>query len=149
MCGCQYHIGSVVTALVVLLGGDCQPASAQASWLGFRNDTGVPLLVQSATVVNNQLRPGRAHLLYPREVSWESIPLPGKRILIVREARRPNRVLFQDAVLIAGKDLFFSIQAAPPLPPTNTSPARPRVILLPDKPAAPPPGMKPGEGSKR
>ncbi len=85
----------------------------QAAWLGFRNDLKVPVLVRVSTVVKNQVKPGKAAVLYPGEVAWEAVLQAGNRQIVIIEARKPNRLLFQDTVTV-NKDSFLSIQLHPP-----------------------------------
>jgi len=146
------NVGVVGLCGAVLL-GLLLPAAADAAWVGFRNDTGSPILVQGASVVNNQLRRGRARLLLPGEVYWDNVLLPGKKIIIVADTQQPTRVMSQDAIIVAGADLFFSVQLEPPPtppapkpnqpPPKGPPPAppQPKTKLVPDKPA---PNQLPG-----
>jgi hypothetical protein len=116
----------VVGLCGAVLFGLLLPIAAEAAWVGFRNDTGVPILVQGASVVNNnQLRRGRARLLLPGEVYWDNILLPGKKIIFIADAQQPTRILSQDAIIVAGADLFFSVQLEPPPTPPAAKPNQP------------------------
>lgn len=101
---------AVLLAPLILL---ALPAVVQAEWLGFRNDVKVPLIVRANIVVNNTIRAGKPYVVYPGEISWDAILQPGNRVIEIRDARNPKRVIFQDTVTI-NKDAFFSIQLDPP-----------------------------------
>lgn len=135
-------IGLLAAGLIGLL----VPAVAEAAWVGFRNDTGSPILVQGASVVNNQLRRGKPRLLLPGEVYWDCILLPGRKLIIVADAQQPNVTLYQDFIIVAAADLFFSVQKDMPLPlkqapKSRTPPPAPKAKLVPTKP---PPDQLPG-----
>jgi hypothetical protein len=128
------------------------PDAATAGWLGFRNETSGPVVVQGASSVNNIVRRGKPYLLYPGEVAWDFISVPGAKLLTVYDAKQPTQVLYQDTVLVAGADLFFAIQPEPltptpaPVTPTTATPApkggKPspaKVKLLPTRAPMPPP----------
>jgi hypothetical protein len=134
---------TAVVCLLALLVVAAEPARATAAWLGFRNDTKVPVIVQGATVQRigqrTIVRRGKAVGLSPGDVSWEPILELGNRIITVTEANPPGRVLYQGIVPILGNDLFFSIQLDPPPPPAKgEKPLPPRVKLVPAKPPMPP-----------
>src|SRR5438045_133033 len=74
------------------------PAWVQAAWLGYKNDTQTVIIVQSASAVNNQLRPGKAHVLYPGEIAWDAVTAPGPRRLSVYDPKQSNRLLLWDTV---------------------------------------------------
>jgi hypothetical protein len=134
-----------VVCLLALLEVAAEPSRAQAAWLGFRNDTKVPVVVQGATVQRRVVRLGKAVVLSPGDVSWEPILEAGNRIITVTEANPPGRVLYQGIVPILGNDLFFSIQLDPPPPPAKgEKPLPPRVKLVPAKPPMPPPRPRMG-----
>jgi len=122
--GCLRRAFLACLALAVWAGG------AEAGWLGLRNDLPTPVIVQGATVVNNVARPGRPHLLYPGEVTWDSILAPSVKHVVITDPKARNRVLYQGPIRCAGNDLFFSLRIDP-APPG-------RVLLVPGKvPAAP------------
>jgi hypothetical protein len=91
-----------------------QGGAPQGTWLGFRNDLNVPIVIQSGVMVRNVMRPqGKPRVLYPGEVSLDPIIPPGNRVIIIANAKRPNQVLLQDNLTI-NKDQFFSVQLDPP-----------------------------------
>lgn len=91
------------------------PSQAHAAWLGFRNDTSRPVMVQSLLVMDPRRPPrtGKPQQLYPREVTWDSVIQPGKRVIEIYDARRPTLLLGRTMIESAGNDLFFSLQMAP------------------------------------
>jgi hypothetical protein len=101
---------ATVLALAVL---GMLPANLQAAWLGFRNDLTIPIVIQRSIVINNQMRPEKAHVLYPGDVIQEPVLRPGNWTVTIAEYKKPRRVLFQDAILI-NADKFFSVQTAAP-----------------------------------
>jgi len=84
----------------------------QAGWLGFRNETNQPLIVRRASVVKKQVRWGKPVVLYPGEVSWDSVGEPGvKQITVFNAKKRPVYV----SKLVCGKDdQYFAIRLVPP-----------------------------------
>lgn len=117
----------LVPALAILA---LAPATLQAAWLGFRNDLKVPVIVRANTIVNNQARPGKPYLLYPGEVSWDSILQAGSRQVVIVDAKMPKRVLFQETITVI-KDSFFSVRLDPPTPPN-------KIKIVPTKMPPPP-----------
>ena len=118
------------------------PALAEAAWLGFRNDTKSPVIVQGASAGAGGVRRGKPHLLYPGDVSWDRLIQPGNKLITIYEYEnnKPNRILFQGTVPALGGDLFFSIQAeVVPTDPKAAAPAPPKVKLVPARPPTPPP----------
>jgi hypothetical protein len=107
--GCLLCKSVVLAPLIVLV----LPAGLQAAWLGFRNDVKVPLIVRANIVVNNTIRAGKPYVVYPGEISWDAVLQPGNRVIEIRDAKNPKRILFQDTITI-NKDAFYSIQLDPP-----------------------------------
>ena len=71
-----------------------------ASWLGYKNDTGSPVIIQSAIIVNSQLRWQKPHSLFPGEVAWDAIAAPGPRVIGVFDPKQNNRLIYQEGVTI-------------------------------------------------
>jgi hypothetical protein len=94
--------------LLAGLGLGAWPASAHGAWLGYRNDTKTPVIVQSHSIVNRMIRQGRPHLLYSGEVAWDPIIQAGQKIITVYDAKT-RAVLFQTTVTVTA-DLFLSAQ---------------------------------------
>jgi hypothetical protein len=109
LCGFCPSRGTVLA--VAVLG--FVPASLQAAWLGFRNDLAVPIVVQRGTLTNNQMRQEKPQVLYPGDVILEPVLRTGTWTVTIAEAKKPNRVLLQDTILL-NVDRFFSVQGVPP-----------------------------------
>jgi hypothetical protein len=99
---------TVAVAATVLM-----PTCADAAWLGYKNDTQTVIVVQSASMVNNQVRLGKAHTLYPGEIAWDAVTAPGLRRLSVFDPKQPLRPLHQDVFNVQNVDIFLSVQVAP------------------------------------
>ncbi len=116
------------------------PGAAEAGWVGFRNETTVPVVVQIGHVTANRVQQGKPLLLHPGNVTWERVLQPGNKVITIYEPAQ-RRVLFQGPLLYAGNDLFFAVQpdqapAAPPvMPPVAVTQ---KLKLVPTKPPAPP-----------
>src|SRR5262245_23696594 len=108
-------VGAVAWSLLALL-SPAATLAAPAAWLGFRNDTNMPVIVQGSSVVNNAMRHGKPNLLYQGTVSWERVTQPGSKIITIYDPKQPKLILFQGTVVIAAGDLFFSIEVDPPPP---------------------------------
>jgi hypothetical protein len=139
------HIGwfgfAVLAAAVV-------PSFADAAWLGYKNNTTAVVVIQASDVVVvngqvKQIRPGKAHTLYPGEVAWDPITAPGPRLLTVYDPKQNNRLVYQDRVDTNKNDIFLSLQMAQPpqVPGRPTQP--PKVVLLPIVLPAQAPGIQP------
>jgi hypothetical protein len=108
------------------------PASSWAGWLGIRNDVKDTLIVQSLPVTNRGAITAitRAKEMAAGEVAWESLLLPGNRLIRIYDNNKV--LLYQKTVPVMG-DLFFSIQLEPM---TN------KLLLVPIKAPVKPPGQK-------
>jgi hypothetical protein len=98
-----------IWVLPLLVALSAVPASAHAAWLGFRNDTSVPVVVQGTTMVNRQVRRTKPHLLYSREVAWDAILQAGNQMITVYDAKNPRLILYKGTIMVTG-DLFYSLQ---------------------------------------
>jgi hypothetical protein len=119
------------------------PEVGRAAWLGFRNDTTSPVIVQTTGIVNRIARQGKAHILMPGDVSWDQLIVPGSQLITIADAKQPIRTLYLNAIPFTGNDLFFSIQADLVTAPAGTKPRPPgvaptRVKLVPTKGPPPP-----------
>jgi hypothetical protein len=87
------------------------PAPAAAAWFGVRNDSNMVIIFQGASVDNNVVRRGKAHVLSPGQETWELIT-PGVKIVTVYDGRVPGRVLYERTFPVGPNDnlLFYSIQ---------------------------------------
>lgn len=101
-------------------------SSVQAAWLGFRNDSSIPVLVQSSCLVREKPRPLKFQTLYPGEVAWQSIVHAGLRKILIQEATTPSNMLLQATILCGSEDQFFSFQFIPPGPAKFVAVKKPR-----------------------
>jgi len=102
------HVQARQCMLATVLGVLLAPGAVHASWIGFRNDTDIPVVVQGASVVNHRLRWGKPHLLYPGELCWDCIVQAGKKQIVVCDAKK--RVLARLFLKCGTADQFFSVQ---------------------------------------
>lgn len=105
---------SCLGALLVLV--SLEKGSVQAAWLGFRNDSSIPVMVQSSCLIKEKPWPLKSQTLYPGEVAWQSILHAGPRRILIKEANTPNKFLLQVTILCGSEDQFFLFQFIPPGP---------------------------------
>ncbi len=86
------------------------PVAARGGWFGFRNDTPGVLIVQQSTVVKSKVCPGRPLLLYPGEMTWDSVMQPGERSIAIYDPRQPQRPLYEKKVTYGAQDLLFAVK---------------------------------------
>jgi hypothetical protein len=93
---------AALTAFAVL------PAAASAEDLYFRNDTNVPIIIQGS-IFNKQGKVinDRPNLVQPG--AKVQVRLPGNKIITIREARAPNRVLHQATVPGGMEDQYILV----------------------------------------
>jgi len=116
-----------VLALLLLAAA---PASSWAGWLGIRNDLKTDVWVQSSVITNRGVVvPSRKKAMVAGEVAWESVLLPGNRLIQIYDAN--NILIYKNTIAVRG-DLFYSIQLDP----------KRGVQLVPIKPPVQPPGQK-------
>ncbi len=134
--------------LAVLLLALC-PACADASWLGFKNDTSAAVVIQSATLINGQVRRGKPHVLHPGEMALDAVIAPGIRQIAVYDPNQNNRLIFQDAVNCQNTDIFLSLRHVTP-PPVQGKPQPAQLRFIPIQAPALPrgtPGTPPAGGN--
>src|ERR1700686_3424789 len=104
-----YHPKDWKRAMVALLLLAAAPASRWAGWLGFRNDMKDTIVVQSPPATNRGVVPvpGRPKAMVAGEVAWESLLLPGNRLIRIYDSKKV--LIYQKTIPVMG-DLFFSIQ---------------------------------------
>jgi hypothetical protein len=95
---------AVLVSLVFLIG---LPAAARAEDLCFRNDTGVPIIVQGACQVKGKVVTGRPNLVQPGD--RVRINLPGNKLITIRDARAPGTVVHRETIPAAAQDRFIII----------------------------------------
>ena len=116
--------------ILALLLTAAAPASSWAGWFGLRNDLKALVVVRSSVVTNRGVVSGRPKTLVAGEVAWDSVLLPGNRVIQIYDAN--NREIYRKTIPIMG-DQFFSIQMDP----------KAGVLLVPVKATPQPPGQKP------
>lgn len=135
----------VLLALLAAVLVGSAPATANAGWLGFRNETKSAVVVQISHESAARLQHGKPHLLNPGNVTWERVLQPGKKWITIYDPAQPRRVLFKGPLLYAGNDLFFAIQQEETpagLPVTPVTP--PAALKLAPAKLAGPAGLAPG-----
>lgn len=118
-----------------LLAAVSYAVAAEAAGITYRNDIRVPVVVQGASVVNNVVRRGKPHLLYPGETAFDPIVLPGAKRITIYDPRPPNRVLFTGAVPSTEVNLTMSILMET-VTASDSKETTLKVNLVPVKPAA-------------
>jgi hypothetical protein len=94
----------LLAALVVAL----LPAAGRAETITIRNETPVPVIVETVSVYRNMLRRERPYVLNPGDAT-PGITLPGNKIVTVRNARMVTQVLSQQAIPARAEDQYFGI----------------------------------------
>jgi len=105
--------GTPTLLALVMLGLVAAPASTQAAWLGLRNDSNVAVIVQRACVVKGELRWDKPRVLYPGEVSWDSVAKAGDKQIMVFDAKK--RPVYRGTKYCGDEDRFFSIRFVAPM----------------------------------
>jgi hypothetical protein len=121
------------------------PSTADAAWLGYKNNTNTVVIIQTTdlVVVNGQVaagRSGKAHALYPGEVAWDPIAAPGPRLVTIYDSKQKTR-LHQDRVDCNKNDIFLSFQTIQPQPPRGQTAPPPQFKLSPTILPAQAPGI--------
>ena len=100
--------------IALSLAGLLLPSAAEASWLGFRNDSRLVLTVQTYAESRQGNRLGVPHLIHPGETSWEWVEPQCSRRLNVRSGAAPRTLLVQGVELsVKSSDALFAIQPSP------------------------------------
>jgi hypothetical protein len=93
-----------------LIGLVALPVLARAEDLYFRNDTDMPIIVQGSCIVRGgRVVNSRPSLLQPGDKT--RISLLGNKVINIRDARAPNRMLHRDNVPAGKEDLYILIIA--------------------------------------
>lgn len=97
-----------VLGLLALAASAALPAAASAEDLYFRNDTNVPIIIQGSVLTrNNKVVNDRPNLVQPG--AKVRVSLQGNKIITIREARAPNRVLHQATVPAGNEDQYLLV----------------------------------------
>jgi hypothetical protein len=95
----------VLAVLLVLVG---MPAELWAEDLWFRNDTGVPIIIQGSCVAaRGRVVTDRPKLVQPGDKV--RIILPGNKLITIRDARAPGTVVHKETIPAAAQDHFVII----------------------------------------
>jgi len=140
-------LGHLRLLVLVTVAAVSAPACACAAWLGYKNNTNAIVVIQAAdiVVVNGQvkqIRPGKAHSLYPGEVAWDPIAAPGPRMIGIYDPKQNNKLVYQDRIDCGKNDIFLSLQIVQP-PPVKGVPRPAQLVLLPIVLPAQAPGVMP------
>jgi hypothetical protein len=84
--------------------------AADGGWMGFRNDTTSPIIIQGVSIINRVTRQGPRHVVQPGQECWDVLIARGNKLILIADAKQPTRYLLQETVTYAGADLFFSVQ---------------------------------------
>ena len=82
------------------------PGTVRAAWLGYRNETKSPIIVQAASIQRNVVRRGAAHLLYTRDVAWDVVLQPGAKVITVYDGNNPKRTATATIAVINTRSTF-------------------------------------------
>jgi hypothetical protein len=107
------------------------PTVTNAAWLGYKNNTAVPVVIQSAVVVNNQLRWGKPHTLFPGEVAWDAVTTPGARVIGVYDPKQNNRPVYRENIIVGSADIVLSLQLVPQPQLPGRPPIPPQLRFVP------------------
>jgi hypothetical protein len=88
------------------------PAWVHAAWLGFRNDLKIAVIMQELPA--GQMIGGQVRRLFPGEQALDFLLQPVKLSITIVDGRNPNRVLYQDSIVVQKKgDQFYSLRQDP------------------------------------
>jgi hypothetical protein len=104
------------------------PAPGRTETIALRNDTRTAVRVDASSVFAGRVFRTRQILLNPKAATVPGIMLPGDKIITIRDANVPTRILFQGTIPVGTADQGFLIQ-------TDVSP---RVKLMPTSFPLPP-----------
>jgi hypothetical protein len=85
------------------------PAGLRAETLTIRNDTKIPLVIQTAIVVNNQVKVDRPIVI--KSGASATVALPGNKLISVYNGRNPSQILNKSTIPASKEDGTYSIQA--------------------------------------
>lgn len=128
----------MIGSLLALGSLAASPAEAQLGWIGFKNETQSPVVVQISHLAKGRVQHGKAHLLVQGNVAWERMLQQGEKMITVYDVAQPRRVLFQQKFPFVGQDQFYAIQLEAAPAPVVALALTPKVKLTPTKPPGPP-----------
>ena len=85
------------------------PAGLRAETLIIRNDTNIPVVIQTAIVVNNQVKVDRPVVI--KAGGNAAIALPGNKLISIYNGRNPSQILNKSTIPASKEDGIYSIQA--------------------------------------
>jgi hypothetical protein len=112
------------------------PSVSSAAWLGYRNDTAVPIIVQTSVVANDRIVRGKEHKLFPGEIVYDNIPTSGPRQITVVDGKS-NNLIGQETITVASQDIFLSLQLHSRPQTQGKAPVPPVLMLIPAKSPGP------------
>jgi hypothetical protein len=99
--------GSLSLMVLMAVAGS---ARADGVWFGLRNDTGVPIMVQTGVVAEGGVVLGRPLVLLPGEVSWDNSVKPCVKFVAFANPKNPKMILFKTTVNCGPDDVFMSVK---------------------------------------
>jgi hypothetical protein len=99
----------IATVMLAVAGLFVSPAGLRAETLVIRNDTNIPLVIQTAIVVNNQVKVDRPVVI--KAGGNASIALPGNKLISIYNGRNPSQILNKSTIPASKEDGVYSIQA--------------------------------------
>jgi hypothetical protein len=99
----------IATAMIAVAGLFALPAGLRAETLVIRNDTNIPVVIQTAIVVNNTVKVDRPVVI--KAGGNASISLPGNKLISVYNGRNPSQILNKSTIPASKEDGIYSIQA--------------------------------------
>jgi hypothetical protein len=132
-----------VLCLAMLCLSSVRSIAADGGWMGFRNDTNSPIVIQGVSIINRVPRQGPRHTLQPGQECWDVMIAKGNKLILIADAKLPTRSLMQETVTYSGTDLFFSVQPDATIIPLPNAPRAgiviPKVKISTSKPTTSPP----------
>jgi hypothetical protein len=98
----------LATACFVLPLGDV--LGQQLPTVGFRNESGRPIIIQGYSIINGVQRRGTPLLLPMGRAAFDSNVPPGIRFYTIYDGAQPSRVLLRDFQVPIRSDLLLSVR---------------------------------------
>ncbi len=131
MTGFAANLSQKTLGVLACCVGLLAPSLASAAWLGYKNDTAAPIVVQTSIKVNDKIVRGKQHLLYPGECAWDNIATSGQQQITIMDPKANNKVVGQENINVANQNVLLSLQwQAQPQPP-GRPPVPPALRIFP------------------
>ena len=104
------RIGVSVLALALFL---VVPNTAQATGIGFYNNTRSRILVQGYSIVNRMIRKGPVLVIDPGRTVFSIYVPQGFRTITIADGLDPNRILFNGVIAVGPLDMLLSVHPLP------------------------------------